>query len=95
MYPAGRYNLNFNISAILLTLFLLIIYFRKKDRSELQNRIFIAIIFILNISGILDLTSTIMRNDPEILNPGFDNVITFFSHLLHMYMHCTSFTRRG
>lgn len=83
MYPAGRYNLNFNISAILLTLFLLIIYFRKKDRSELQNRIFIAIIFILNISGILDLISTIMRNDPEILNPGFDNVITFFSHLLH------------
>ena len=83
MYPAGRYNLNFNISAILLTLFLLIIYFRKKDRAIMQNRIFIAIIFILNISGLLDLVSTIMRNDPAMFNPALDTVITFFTHILH------------
>ncbi len=88
MYPTGRYNLNFDISAILLTFFLLVIYFRSKQRGRNISRLFAWIIFILNITSIMDLFQVIMRNDPSMFNYYIGVVGIFLAHILHNSLAC-------
>ena len=88
MYPAGRYNMNFDISAIFLTLFLLIIYFRSRKKGRNMIRLFIAIIYMLHITGLMDLFQVVMRNDPSHFNYYIEITLVFLSHIIHNSLAC-------
>ncbi len=88
MYPDGRYNMNFDISAIFLSMFLLIIYFRSRRKGRNMSKLFMWIIYFLHITAIMDLIQVVMRNDPSCFNYYIETVSIFLSHIIHNSLAC-------
>lgn len=65
MYPAGRYNLNFDISAALLAAALFIIFLLKKDRSNARSRMYGVCCVLMFFSSASEVIALVMRNDPS------------------------------
>lgn len=83
MYPSGRYNLNFNISAFILAAFIAALCLFKKDMHKRMSRIYLAIVYFLGISALAEVFTLMMRNDPEVFDYNLCNVSSFISHILH------------
>lgn len=107
LYPTGRYNLNFDIGALLLDAILLIFYFmRPRIYHERRTRLFLLLVVMVELSAANELYTSVCRN---LLNDGtpfhaeFLGIATFFSHFAHnslpyimfMYLHeVTGLSRR-
>ena len=83
MYPTGRYNLNFNISAFLLAAFIAAFCLFKKDMQKKTSRIYFLIVSFLGISALSEVFTLMMRNDPEQFDYTLCCVTSLISHLLH------------
>ena len=83
MYPQGRYNLNFNISAFLIAIVIIGFCLLKKDMKKKTTRIFMLIVSFLGIASLCEVFTLIMRNDPSKFNYDVCTITSFISHLLH------------
>ena len=83
MYPTGRYNLNFNISAFLLAAFIVAFCLFKKDMHKKTSKIYFLIVSFLGISALSEVFTLMMRNDPDTFDYEFCTLTSFISHILH------------
>lgn len=86
-YPTGRYNLNFDIGALLLGAVLLIFYImRPRIYRERRTRRFLLLLTMMALSAANELCASVYRN---IQNEGIQvstelpAIATFFSHFTH------------
>lgn len=66
MYPAGRYNLNFDISAALLAAALLLLFLSKRERSSMRSRLCGFCCALLLLSSANETIALVMRNNPAV-----------------------------
>lgn len=62
MYPTGRYNVNFDICAILLGIFIVIYYLKNKDLRQLRTRLYLYLVLCLTATSVFEFITLLMRN---------------------------------
>lgn len=83
MYPVGRYNLNFNISASLIAAVLVIFCIMKKNMRKRTSVCYVLMISFLGLASVSETITLVMLNDPNGINYLFGEVTASLTHLLH------------
>ena len=82
LYPAGRYNLNFDVCSVLLCLFILILFLTRKNLRIRRIRSFITVLIGMMLSSYGELCVDIIRNGVNV--PVWEaELATFVSHVAH------------
>lgn len=83
LYPTGRYNLNFDICAMLIAAFLLIYFHTKKDMHSHRTRLFMWLVSFMMFSSLGEFVSDIIRNGGWRCSPAVATFFTIMSHFCH------------
>ncbi len=84
MYIANRYNLNFNVAAILLCLLIHIYYFRRKDRRQPKTLVYLHMLVCLGITAFCDFSIAAIQNTGmELRAPRILILLYIGSRVLH------------
>lgn len=84
IYPVGRYNLNFDISAIILCVFLLVYLIVAENLRVRRIRAYFGIVACMLVCTVGELAMDIARNDNGITFTNAQaEVATFFAHITH------------
>ena len=79
------YVLSYDLSALVLYLLIILIFFRKKDVYRVQNRYFVIMIFVEIFSVIGDVAGTTMTANPEIFPLWAGSIF----HVVYLFFHAS------
>ena len=83
IYPSGRYNLNFDLCAGFLNLFLMFTFFRKKNVRNLRSHLVALMTLTLMLSAFAEFATGAFRNVGS-SNLLLLETVTCFSHFFHI-----------
>lgn len=83
IYPSGRYNLNFDLCAGFLNLFLLFTFFRKKNVRNLRSHLVALMTLTLMLSAFAEFATGAFRNVGS-SNLLLLETVTCFAHFFHI-----------
>lgn len=83
LYAAGRYNLNYDIAAMLLNVCILIFFIAKKKIRDRRAWLFITLEIILFVSAAGELGTALIRNGTVAATPFQKTVVTIIAHYFH------------
>lgn len=83
LYPEGRYNLNFDVCAILVCIFVLILFLMRKNLRIRRVRIFLSVVIAMMFSSYGELVTDVIRNGDHSVSLGLAEAATFISHVFH------------
>ena len=83
IYPSGRYNLNFDLCAGFLNLFLLFTFFRKKNVRNLRSHLVALMTLTLMLSAFAEFATGAFRNVGSSSLPVLE-AVTCFAHFFHI-----------
>lgn len=82
-YAPGRYNLNYDISAMLLDILILIFFLTRKKVRDRRSRLFIALEGVLFVSAAGELGTALIRNGTVACSHMTELVVTIIAHYSH------------
>lgn len=88
MYPIGRYNLNFDISACLLCFILFLYCCIKKDRKKSTSIIMLTIMGLMMVAACVEIPTLYLRNEQRFVENSFAMGMHFIVHVCHNVEAC-------
>ena len=80
LYAPGRYNLNYDISAILLNVIIMIFFLTKKKVRDRRVKLFMSLEFILCVAAAGELGTALIRNGTIVCSSATKTVVTIIAH---------------
>ncbi|MBQ1843834.1 MAG: EAL domain-containing protein, partial [Lachnospiraceae bacterium] len=83
LYTPGRYNLNFNICAILMDLLILFFFLSRKRARDYRTRLFVSLMVLLIISAAAQNANALVRNGLWDASNPVRTLVTVIAHYFH------------
>jgi EAL domain-containing protein (putative c-di-GMP-specific phosphodiesterase class I) len=83
LYAPGRYNLNYDISAILLNVIIMIFFLTKKKVRDRRVKLFMSLEFILCVAAAGELGTALIRNGTIVCSSATKTVVTIIAQYSH------------
>lgn len=83
LYTPGRYNLNFNICAILMDILILFFFLSRKRARDYRTRLFVSLMVLLIISAAAQNANALVRNGLWDASNPVRTLVTVIAHYFH------------